>query len=202
MELIPVNAEALKRAMEAVSGPEVATLTLNAYKAIDAAMHFGFQAGLLDARAEATRARFDAEDAAAREEAVKLQESYDNGYCDGVQDARVDPKEADEYLEYLCSLDISEDEFDDLEPKENARVEGADLFDDGGPYNEPPTYNPHTGDNAFWPHEDAQPPVWESYDPSGYEPDPDGGSPWAVDSGDETDHIDWDVIAERRLSQN
>lgn len=132
MELIPVNGEALKRAMEAVSGPEVATLTLKAYAAIDQAMHYGFLRGeagyntktaadlktALDHAASAYNEGFsEGVNAGRNEGAAEHQESYDNGYMDGVEDARVDPEEADDYIAYLCSLDVIDD-FDDEYPAE------------------------------------------------------------------------------------
>jgi hypothetical protein len=54
------------------------------------------------------------------------QASYDDGYVDGVADARGWPQYADEQLARLCEAD----EFDDLEPKENACIEGEEYYPD------------------------------------------------------------------------
>ena len=53
-DIQPCNSEALKRALEAVSGTEVAKITIAAYQAIDQAMKFGYDAGI--AAGEADRA--------------------------------------------------------------------------------------------------------------------------------------------------
>lgn len=54
--IIPVNNEALARAMTAVVGDETAALITKAYQQIDGAMWFGYQRGLKDAGETAEKA--------------------------------------------------------------------------------------------------------------------------------------------------
>jgi hypothetical protein len=131
--IIPVNNEALARAMNATVGEENTVLIAKAYAAIDQAMAYGYAQGTKDAQdAAALKAADDYEEAF---ESGRLstesfgtqagQEAFDDGYIEGVHDARVRPESADAYIEFLCELDMAADEFDDLEPKVNAVVEGV-----------------------------------------------------------------------------
>lgn len=88
MNIVSVNNDALSRAMIAVVGEEQAALITKAYEVIDLAMAEGFREGMKSAQAEA--ADLNAE-AAAKE----WGNGYDEGYLDGVGDARARPQLAD-----------------------------------------------------------------------------------------------------------
>jgi hypothetical protein len=169
--IVPVNNEALSRALVAVSGQENAELILKAYKAIEEAMTFGYQQGTADAKADKesrasevlqeavqkhdaiynegynngladTRGQFDAIASksydegydAGREfsETWKRDEQalfYDDGYVDGVSDARMCPEEADRYVAQLCAEDEDEDEaWDALDEAFEAEAEREDVI--------------------------------------------------------------------------
>jgi uncharacterized protein YecT (DUF1311 family) len=128
--IIPVNSEALSRALVAVVGEQTATAVTQAYQAIDAAMNYGFQQGLakveerLKQAAEEYVAALERTDKAAYDhgfqeshaQAVEDAEqvAFDDGYIEGATDARTRPEEADDYIAYLCSLDLPEvDNYDD-----------------------------------------------------------------------------------------
>lgn len=163
--IIPVNQEALSRALIAVVGAETAKTITEAYQAIDQAMAFGYAQGTADAAAARTSmteefaAKLNAtyeegrrqsnEDAWEAGYAKGFEEGsrasyidYDEGYIDGVRDVRAHPDHADERVAALCYADefdtdefelqdayavyepLDEYEFDYLEPKQNAAVEG------------------------------------------------------------------------------
>lgn len=122
--IVPVNNEALARAVNGVFGDGAAEAVFKAYKTIDEAMVFGFQAGRMD---EATKVLAEREkeneelartlDIVTKSHEEETQQAFDDGYIGGVTDARVDPEEADAYIEFL----MQDDSYD---------------LDDGGPYNE------------------------------------------------------------------
>ena len=130
--IIPVNNEALSRALLAVVGETSTAAVCQAYQAIDAAMVFGYarsqeeEAEKREAQAKEyvaalqrsedrdTKASFDAGFKAgyqAAEEGYRdetdtaneanLQDAFDDGYLDGVHDARVNPEQADDYVAFL-----------------------------------------------------------------------------------------------------
>jgi hypothetical protein len=138
--IVPVNNEAMSRALLAVVGETNSQAVVQAYQAIDSAMVFGYQKGLAEgdamrkaaaeeyvaaiARAEYTAGETLADSVEAElDETFKngydegydegydasindlAQATYDDGYIDGVQDARVWPRYADEQLERLCEGD-------------------------------------------------------------------------------------------------
>jgi hypothetical protein len=130
--IIPVNNEAHSRALVAVVGEETAALVLKAYQAIDSAMVFGYERSQAE---EAEKRKVLAEEYVAAlqrsedrdtkdafnngynagfvdgSEDLSNQEraAYDDGYVDGVSDARVFPAYADERVAELCSEDGFED---------------------------------------------------------------------------------------------
>lgn len=123
--IIPVNNEALSRALIAVVGEENTKMVVEAYKLTDQAMVFGYEksqneeaearkkmaedyvAALQRAERRDTKSSFDDgfEEGAAFARGSEDQSAYDDGYVDGVADARAWPKYADEQLERLCSAD-------------------------------------------------------------------------------------------------
>jgi hypothetical protein len=123
--IIPVNSEALSRALVAVVGEQTATAVTQAYQAIDAAMNYGFQQGLAkgeEQRKQAAeeyvaalgRAENEGFNAGADGKQDAEQVAFDDGYIEGATDARTRPEEADDYIAYLCSLDLPEvDNYDD-----------------------------------------------------------------------------------------
>jgi hypothetical protein len=138
--IIPVNSEALSRALVAVVGEQTATAVTQAYQAIDAAMNYGFQQGLAkgdEQRKQAAEEYVAALDRAnvmvnhdswelgyrkGLDDATDAQEAFDDGYIEGATDARTRPEEADDYISYLCSLDLPEvDNYDD-----QADIDGFD----------------------------------------------------------------------------
>lgn len=130
--IIPVNNEAMSKALVGIVGEEKAKEVVAAYKAIDEAMCAGYQKGLAEGeelRAAAAKEYVEALGRANERKAEEHQEAYDDGYMDGVQDARMAPEEADDYISFLCD----ELEFeaaqevageDDTTVKVNAHVEG------------------------------------------------------------------------------
>jgi hypothetical protein len=110
--IVPVNNEALSRALVAVTSAETAELILKAYKAIEEAMTFGYQAGISagDEQRKMAAAEYVASLELADEE---LQQAFDDGYVDGVSDARSNPEEADAYIECLCQQDDAWDALDE-----------------------------------------------------------------------------------------
>jgi hypothetical protein len=108
--IIPVNNEALSRALVAVAGEETAALICKAYKVIDEAMQFGHAQGTAEAEG---RAKVQAEDIAMKQASVFTPEEgserksygigwddgYEEGFADGTKDARstyVDQESFDE----------------------------------------------------------------------------------------------------------
>jgi hypothetical protein len=86
-----------------------------------------YEAGTIAGRADGFKAGYDAGCLEASTlHAHNNQSWYDDGYVDGVADARGCPQYADEQIARLCE----QDEFDDLEPKVNAAVEGAEYYPD------------------------------------------------------------------------
>jgi hypothetical protein len=147
--IIPVNNEALSRALVAVAGEDTAKLIVQAYQAIDQAMVFGYERGLAAAalaskeeKDAAMSGSYDAgydtglrdghEEMEQRGFDANDQEAYEDGYVAGVSDARARPQVADEEMERLCA------------------AEGFyETFDEGGPYNE--TNVSDSGDeHDFW----------------------------------------------------
>jgi hypothetical protein len=128
-----VNSEALSRALVAVVGEQTATAVTQAYQAIDAAMNYGFQQGLAkgeEQRKQAAeeyvaalgRAENEGFNAGADGKQDAEQVAFDDGYIEGATDARTRPEEADDYIAYLCSLDLPEvDNYDD-----QADIDGFD----------------------------------------------------------------------------
>lgn len=117
-QIIPVNNEALSRALNAVVGLDAAKLVGEAYKAIDAAMAFGYTKGVADERKrvaeeEAANEPFlsttiNAQNAAAETAAFTRGWDasgldYDDGYVDGVSDARAFPAYADDEVARLTA---------------------------------------------------------------------------------------------------
>jgi hypothetical protein len=95
IELSTINVTALRMTVETLLGDY--GVFEKAYRAIDNAMAYGLNAGA----EEAKRSIQEADDAGKRgvEAAAKLSEvRYREGYCDGVNDARRRPKEADLYV--------------------------------------------------------------------------------------------------------
>ena len=118
--ITPVNVDALSRAQIAVVGEENTKLIIELYGMIDKAMVFGYEKGLAEGaeiRAEmadeyvAALQRQDdsrqeyADDAFERGRAQAEGELYDDGYVDGVADARAFPGFADEQVARLCAED-------------------------------------------------------------------------------------------------
>jgi hypothetical protein len=149
--IVPVNNEALSRALVAVAGEEQAAQIIKAYQAIDAAMAFGHAQGIKAAPPKDEETSFKAGyDAGFKEASIGFQlynEAYDDGYVDGVSDARSNPSYADEVVADLCS----EDEVDDYDHQ-------ADL--DGFDGN---TCDPTDGD---WYHDWDPIPGYEPKEPS------------------------------------
>lgn len=117
--IIPVNNDALSRALVAVVGEQTAAVIVKSYQELDKAMADGYKAGFEAGRTAGFQEAVDMIDVEACE-----QIAYDDGYVDGVSDARVFPADADAYVAQLVSEDQAYD-FSDLEPKLNASVEGA-----------------------------------------------------------------------------
>lgn len=69
----------------------------------------GFKAGYMDAEAA-----YRSEDLV--QAAQNMEDSYNDGYVDGVSDARVSPSEADRIVAELCSEDAEVDDYADFEP--------------------------------------------------------------------------------------
>lgn len=119
--IVPTNSEALYRALVVVSGEEGAQLSLKVYQALDKAMAFAYGEGFNDASAdkEAEMSRvctngydtgvMDASADHAELNEDQLQFEFDEGYLEGVHDARVDPAEADRYVALL----VAQDDFDE-----------------------------------------------------------------------------------------
>lgn len=169
--IIPVNNEALSRALLMVVGEQNTKVIVEAYRLIDAAMVFGYEKSQNE---EADKRKTQAEEyVSALERADKRVASgsfnegydagykdaneacteYDDGYVDGVADARAFPQFADEQVALLCAgeeyyegdsgdendydfwpeADYWDDYFhnidEDGEAKVNAAVEGADWRD-------------------------------------------------------------------------
>lgn len=132
--IIPVNNEALSRALIAIAGEEKTVVILEAYRLIDAAMIFGYQKGLNEgAEDRATAAKeyveaIDRDGDAAYDHGFmeghsqSAAESYDDGYVDGVSDARSFPDFADDQVALLCA---------DAEYYEGDSGDENDFEDDG-----------------------------------------------------------------------
>jgi len=130
--IIPVNNEALSRALVAVAGEAMAKTIVDAYKAIDAAMVFGYErsqaeeaekrkemaegyvAALHSSEDRDTQEAFDngyEQGFADGKEYVELLSDaeehnvYNDGYVNGVSDARVWPSCADRRVRELCGED-------------------------------------------------------------------------------------------------
>jgi hypothetical protein len=139
--IIPVNNEALSRAMVSIVGDQATAMILNAYKVIDAAMVFGYERGAVSAERfeqgkiqgdllgyargydEGHRQRQEDEweagyakgldDGNGRTEEDD-QSAYDDGYVDGVSDCRMWPSFADQNVDRLCAQDeIDMSEYDE-----------------------------------------------------------------------------------------
>ena len=147
--IVPANGEALLRAAKALFGDEGVQALQKLYGAVDEAMSFTWDAATAAANAEA---KSTAEDVASENEAQMaflfnegvsegklvseeaLQESFDEGYVEGVDDARSDPEEADSYIAYLIELDRANDP-EDTTVRVNAQVEGFNY--DEAHYDDP-----------------------------------------------------------------
>lgn len=152
--IIPVNNEALARALIAVAGEEQTKLIVTAYGLIDQAMVFGYeksQAEEADKRkkmaedyvaalersrgfdeAPVFKAGYDAgfSDAdidVGEQHRADQQESYDDGYVDGVADARAFPDFADDQVSLLCAADEAT-ETDEGSEYDFEDYEGADWY--------------------------------------------------------------------------
>lgn len=144
LNIIPVNSEALSRAFAAVLQPEQATLVQKAYQAIDAAMAYGYEQSQT---VEAEKRRVMSEEyvaALGRSEDRDGKEAFDNGYkagyveghgdrpdyddgyVDGVSDARAMPAYADEKVAELCR----DDSYFDCDPSEYTHVDDVDSGDE------------------------------------------------------------------------
>lgn len=137
--IIPVNNEALSRAMIAVVGEEQTALITKAYQLIDAGMAYGYAQGVAH---DAEKSKMAADEyvykldkafergcAQAAEDAWETgytkgmtdgadqadAATYDDGYVHGVSDACLWPKYADEQVARLCSAD----EYDEVETFDN-----------------------------------------------------------------------------------
>lgn len=143
MFLENVNTLALVRASEAIVGPQVTAGIGQLYRIIDQAMKDGYELGTIDAQQgveERLDAAFDAGFDSGHafgysdgylEASGPEGRAYDEGYLDGVQDARARPAVADDNVQDIINLIMSEafsQEFDG-EAKENKSVEGADWDD-------------------------------------------------------------------------
>lgn len=122
--IIPVNNEALSRALVAVAGETMTKTIVDAYKEIDSAMVFGYERGVAEAKVakdaayeegrrqsneDAWEAGYakgfdDGEDVAGLSEAEE-ENVYNDGYVDGVSDARMWPSFADQRVAELCGSD-------------------------------------------------------------------------------------------------
>jgi hypothetical protein len=177
--IVPINNEALSRAIKALHGEPALQAIYQAYAAIDEAMKFGWEAGRLDEatkvlaeRATETQLRQEAEPKVPSftpEEQAKAQsygygyddgydaasatnqDSFDDGYCEGVDDARRDPEAADEYIDFL----VNGDEYDSFDPSEYTDI------DDGGPYNEANVSDSGTVANDFYAQHNEDVDRWE-----------------------------------------
>lgn len=126
----PVNVEALRRAAEAIVGPQVTDTILRTYQAIDQAMFAGYQLGQEDATESVDERLDDAFDAgyAAAEQDYELDASdaeaddaqgnlfdyaYDEGYVSGVADARARPTIADRNVQDIIN-DGAEEHYEAL----------------------------------------------------------------------------------------
>ncbi len=128
--IIAVNNEALSRALVAVAGEALAKTIVDTYKAIDAAMVFGYERSQEEAEkhkelaakeyvASLQRADRDTKEAFdegytpgfidGKEHAglsvVEEENVYNDGYVDGVSDARLWPSYADQRVRELCGED-------------------------------------------------------------------------------------------------
>lgn len=103
MDIQEINVDALTRAAVLLVGPQGADLIKALYEAIDAAQFAAFTRG------------YDAG-------AAEAQEAYDTGHADGYETGYADGVED----ELMAQLD--DDEFDDLEARKNARIEGDEFY--------------------------------------------------------------------------
>jgi hypothetical protein len=147
--ITPVNNEALVRAVTAVVGVDAMKLIKTAYEAIDAAMAFGYAKGVEDGKVAAEEANsyavgfkdgyedgFNAsEDLNVDVETKAFQRGwkaadgdYDDGYCDGVADARSHPEYADATIAALCDEDAYDDAF--FDPSEYTEYYEGDSGDE------------------------------------------------------------------------
>jgi hypothetical protein len=120
-----VNGKALNDAINLMFGPELTAVVGKLYFAIDASMKAGYELGLQKGQENleaACDASFDsgwqnAEEQCRAEAAVDINEAgsdaYDNGYLQGVSDARGNPKIADEVVQDIISV-RAEEHFDAL----------------------------------------------------------------------------------------
>jgi hypothetical protein len=128
MFLETVNTRALVQASEALVGPQVTGGILKLYQLIDRAMKEGYDLGKLDAEQNVEQ-RIDAafdngfEQGQASQGSSEWGVGYDQGYLDGVGDARGRPAQADTNVIEIINL-------------LSAEAINGEFFDDGGPYNE------------------------------------------------------------------
>lgn len=137
-QIIPVNNEAMQRALTAVVGPDASRLVGEAYKAIDAAMAFGYTKGNEEGfKAGYQRAEMDGK-AQATEVAKRVSDdAYDDGYVDGVADARAHPEYADAEVAKLTA----EDEYDEANVSDSGDENPAEVFDTIVARGEQPEYS-------------------------------------------------------------
>lgn len=153
-----VNTIALATAAEFVVGREVANKISELYQIIDKAMFAGYELGRLSGEQnldDACNVAFDHGfmSGHAQNSDAERAEGYDEGYLDGVGDARAHPALADatvsdiinDMAQYAINGQFEQEYPADFEvatdgaAKHNAHNEGESFsyfFDDGGPYNE------------------------------------------------------------------
>jgi hypothetical protein len=144
--IVPANGEALQRAIKALLGQEVLQQVNSVYVAIDEAMNFAWNEAVKVTEAAHKEATEDTaseneaqmafvfdlgKDQGVRETLERIteseQEAFDDGYVDGVQDARSQPDVADDYIEYLIELDEAEA----FEAEYPAVFDAANVVDSG-----------------------------------------------------------------------
>lgn len=96
-----LNSEVIARALTMLWGPQAITAMTGAYDAINEAMTSAYDQGYEDGNTEGYNEGFDAGDDQSELDEDQLQAEWDDGYLAGVQDARVDPAEADRHIRYL-----------------------------------------------------------------------------------------------------
>jgi flagellar biosynthesis/type III secretory pathway protein FliH len=113
-----VNVEAMYRAIGLMFGDQAAMILAKLADVIDKAMVDGYEQGLMDGQEKfeaACDASFDNgfENGAAEAGTNDITEAYDDGYMEGVRDARANPGLADTIVQDIISV-RAEEHFDAL----------------------------------------------------------------------------------------